>query len=52
LFHGQADPAERQIVAETTTLPLTPQQINALNNLQEEYTTCGYYYQLQIARAT
>jgi len=31
---------------------LTPQQINALNNLQEEYTTCSYYYRLQISCAT
>jgi hypothetical protein len=27
----------------------TPQQITALNNLQEEFTTCSAYYATQIA---
>jgi hypothetical protein len=28
---------------------LTPQQQSVVNNLQEEYTACGYYYRVQIA---
>jgi hypothetical protein len=39
------------IAMPTLAETFTPQQINALNNLQEEYTTCGYYYRLQIACA-
>ncbi len=31
---------------------LTPQQITAFNNLQEEFTTCGVYYRIEIACAT
>ena len=31
---------------------LTPQQITAFNNLQEEFTTCGVYYRVEIACAT
>ena len=30
---------------------LTPQQITALNNLQEEYTRCSLYFHSQIACA-
>ena len=32
--------------------PLTPQRINALNNLQEEFTACGVYYRAEISCAT
>ena len=31
---------------------LTPQRIDALNNLQEEFTACGVYYRAEIACAT
>jgi hypothetical protein len=31
---------------------LTPQNIDALNNLQEEFATCGAYYRTEIACAT
>lgn len=40
------------VTAPTHAETLTPQQITAFNNLQEEFATCGAYYRIEIACAT